>query len=118
MNADFICADVTKIPLSANYFDFALCNEVLEHIQDEHTPIREIYRIMRKGGLCVFSVPSLSPLVFLFDFVASRLGKLSDRPYRAEDHWREYSKYEFDAKFTTLQHLRQLIEGSGLTIVK
>ncbi|MDA8104855.1 MAG: class I SAM-dependent methyltransferase [Nitrospiraceae bacterium] len=40
-----------------NKFDFVLTSDVLEHIPDPYKAFREIYRILRPGGVHIFTVP-------------------------------------------------------------
>lgn len=49
--------DITKIPFEDNYFDFILCNHVLEHIPDDKLAMSELYRVMKKDGWGIFQVP-------------------------------------------------------------
>ena len=49
--------DITAIPHSDNYFDVILCNHVLEHIPDDRRAMRELHRVMAKGGWGIFQVP-------------------------------------------------------------
>lgn len=50
-------ADICKLPFEDNLFDVILCNHVLEHIPDDTTAMRELYRILKPGGWGVFQVP-------------------------------------------------------------
>lgn len=51
-DGDILC---TNFP--DNFFDIVICNHVLEHIKDDKTAIREIYRILKKEGLAILMVP-------------------------------------------------------------
>jgi SAM-dependent methyltransferase len=42
-------------------FDSVLCNAVLEHVQNAERAIRELARVVRKGGHVVIAVPFLQP---------------------------------------------------------
>lgn len=55
--------DIQNMPMvpTASY-DAALCLEVLEHVPRPSEAIREIYRILRPGGILILSVPHLSRL--------------------------------------------------------
>lgn len=50
---------VLNIPFKSNYFDYILILDVLEHISAKNTPkaLREIYRVLKKGGTIIVSVP-------------------------------------------------------------
>ncbi|MEX2512901.1 MAG: methyltransferase domain-containing protein [Cyclobacteriaceae bacterium] len=49
--------DITNIPFDDNYFDYILCNHVLEHIPDDTLAMSELYRVMSKKGSGIFQVP-------------------------------------------------------------
>ncbi len=50
-------ADLTSLPFKDNSFDIIFCNHVLEHIQDDTKAMKELYRVMKKGGMGIFQVP-------------------------------------------------------------
>ena len=50
-------ADITDIPFEDNYFDFILCNHVLEHIPNDALAMSELYRVMKPNGVGIFQVP-------------------------------------------------------------
>lgn len=49
--------DISSIHFDDNYFDFILCNHVLEHIPDDVQAMSELFRVMNKGGSGIFQVP-------------------------------------------------------------
>jgi len=49
--------DVTKLPLEAGFADVVFCSEVLEHVADYQTALKEIYRILKTGGKLILTVP-------------------------------------------------------------
>ena len=50
-------ADICALPFRDNSFDFILCNHVLEHIPDDVTAMKELYRVLKKGGTLIAQVP-------------------------------------------------------------
>ena len=46
------------------YFDVVRCWASLEHVTDPFLCLKESKRILRKGGLLLFSVPNVSSLIF------------------------------------------------------
>ena len=52
-----IRANITNLPFEENTFDIIFCNHVLEHIQDDTKAMKELYRVMKKGGMGVFQIP-------------------------------------------------------------
>jgi len=49
--------NVLSIPFDDNYFDLIICNHVLEHIPNDIDAIKEIYRVLRNGGIAILQVP-------------------------------------------------------------
>lgn len=50
-------ADICNLPFSDNQYDLILCNHVLEHITDDLKAMRELYRVLKKGGTLIAQVP-------------------------------------------------------------
>ena len=49
--------DLCKLPFEENYYDLILCNHVLEHIPDHIQAMKELYRVLKKGGTLIAQVP-------------------------------------------------------------
>jgi SAM-dependent methyltransferase len=71
-------------------YDLAICLEVLEHVPSPPSAVQEILRILKPGGVAVFSVPHLS--------------RLHDEP---EDYYR-FTKYG----------LRHVLEDAGFEVLE
>jgi SAM-dependent methyltransferase len=57
---DFVCP-ADRIPVEAETFDSVLCTEVLEHVPDPLTVMREFHRILVPGGRVLITVPMFWP---------------------------------------------------------
>lgn len=55
-----IVSDITKIPEPDASFDAIMCIEVLEHIPDAISAVRELSRLLKKGGRLIVSSPFCS----------------------------------------------------------
>lgn len=49
--------DIQHIPLEDESFDVVICNHIMEHVEDDRLAMREIKRILRKGGWGVILSP-------------------------------------------------------------
>lgn len=49
--------DLHHAPFKDDTFDVIFCNHVLEHVEDAHQCMSELYRIMKPGGWGIFQVP-------------------------------------------------------------
>lgn len=49
--------DIHQMPFADASFDKVLMSEVLEHLQDDRRALREIWRILKPGGILAISVP-------------------------------------------------------------
>lgn len=94
----------TKYP--SNFFDFIICSEVLEHLDDDKKALVELKRILKSNGVLVITVPNYN-FPFLWDpfnwilmrFFKTHINK--DIWWLAgiwADHKRLYSKEEITSK--------------------
>lgn len=54
-----ILGDVTSLPFEDNAFQTAISACALEHIPDLQKALSEVHRVLRPGGIFIFSVPSI-----------------------------------------------------------
>ncbi len=89
-------ADICDLPFEDNTYDFILCNHVLEHIPDDTKAMKEIYRILKPGGMAILQIPQdLSrEVTFEDDSITSR--KERALIFGQYDHVRVYGKDYFE----------------------
>lgn len=89
-------ADICNLPFEDNSYDVILCNHVLEHIPDDSKAMKELYRVMKPGGMGIFQIPQdLNRDVTFED------NSITDKKERAKifgqyDHVRVYGRDYFD----------------------
>ncbi len=52
-------AEAARVPVVSNHFEWVLCSEVLEHVDEPLRVVAEIFRVLRPGGNVVITVPFL-----------------------------------------------------------
>jgi len=48
-----------ELPYQGDTFDVVTATEVIEHLEDFRAILREIYRVLKPGGVCVLSTPNI-----------------------------------------------------------
>ena len=65
------------LPFPNHTFDIAICEQVLEHLEDPTPVIRDIARILKPGGLFIAGVPTFaSPVAASRRFLFDTLGRI------------------------------------------
>jgi len=59
---EIVQGSITEAPFPDDRFDFAVCLDVIEHIDDELGALRELRRIIRPGGMLLVTVPAYESL--------------------------------------------------------
>ena len=54
-----VLGDLTRLPFRDGAFDGVTTGETLEHLDDDAGAVREIGRILKRGGACIATVPAL-----------------------------------------------------------
>jgi len=59
-----IVGDLLKLSsyVGGDYFDAVLCLDVLEHVKDPFRAVKQIYRVLKSGGVLLVSTPFLKNL--------------------------------------------------------
>lgn len=67
MNVPLFQIDLVNCSFSDNLFDAVTCLNVLEHIQDDKTALKQLFRIIKPGGKLVVTVPMGRKLYDIYD---------------------------------------------------
>lgn len=94
--------DATRLPFRDGAFDVIVTSEVLEHIQDDVTALKELSRVLKPGGTFAATVPSWFP-----EKVNWMLSDEYHAPYVEGGHVRIYSATELRAK----------VRAAGLSVI-
>lgn len=67
--AEIIEGTITRIPLGPETCDVVTALDVLEHVPDDRGAVRELYRVLKPGGVALVTVPALRSLWSEWDVV-------------------------------------------------
>ena len=86
----FMQGSVYSLPFDDNTFDLVICSEVLEHLDDYHAAIDEIYRVLNNNGIAILQVPININRKKTFEDpnITSQLDR--EKYFGQYDHVREY----------------------------
>lgn len=98
------------------FFDLVICTEVIEHLENPRSMIKEIRRVLTKGGKAILSIPSLSLPQTLILWIAYKTRRISGKPYQSPDHLREYSRFDVTPHFENTSNLFELFEQEQLEV--
>jgi 2-polyprenyl-3-methyl-5-hydroxy-6-metoxy-1,4-benzoquinol methylase len=121
LNLHFFSGDVAKLPCAPDQFDVVICAQVYEHVKDQQALAREVWRILKPGGVCFFSGPNRLAIMeehYWLPFLSWLPRFLSDGYMRLFRRGRIYDAYprsywfirrlwsRFDAHDMTLKMIR------------
>lgn len=89
-------ADICNLPFEDSSFDVIFCNHVLEHIPDDQKAMKELFRILKPGGLGIFQIPLDPNRSFTFEDNSITDPKERARIFGQYDHVRVYGKDYFE----------------------
>lgn len=88
MSESMLKLDLTDIPYWDDQLDLILCSHILEHIPDDRAAMREMFRVLRPGGILLVMVPTYSAATYEdFSITSPEERK---RHFGQEDHVRKY----------------------------
>ena len=96
---------VLNIPYSDNYFDFIICNHVLEHVEDDRKAINELYRVLKPHGIAILQVPLSANSHDTIEDFSVITPEAREKAFGQFDHVRIYG-----------QDYPERLEASGFTV--
>ncbi len=89
-------ADICDLPFKDKSFDVILCNHVLEHIPDDKTAMKEMYRVLKPGGWGIFQIPQDLNRTTTFEDNSITDPRERARIFGQYDHVRVYGQDYFE----------------------
>ena len=96
-----LITDVTKsIPeLPEKYFDAIYCNDVLEHLVDPYTFLKQIQSKLATNGVVIASIPNVRYLNNFINFVFKKEWRYEDSGILDRTHLRFFTKKSIERMF-------------------
>ncbi|MCX6742159.1 MAG: class I SAM-dependent methyltransferase [Candidatus Pacearchaeota archaeon] len=93
----FFCEDVCNTSLQNNFFDLAISTQVIEHLEDDKTFVKECKRILKEGGyLYVDSVIKKPWAIYKYRYKRRFvLDPTHEREYSSQDDFLRLFKDDF-----------------------
>lgn len=83
--------DISDMPSIQNEsFDCVIACDVLEHVPDHISAMKEVNRVLKPGGYCIFTVPQKDGLKITFEDLTITDKKERERVFGQFDHLRIY----------------------------
>ncbi|HEV7350407.1 class I SAM-dependent methyltransferase [Telluribacter sp.] len=109
-NLDYITADIESplakvkmdihsIPFEANTFDVAICNHVMEHVDDYVKAMSELYRVLRPGGWAIIQSPQDMARATTYEDATITDPREREKHFWQNDHLRLFGRdYAYELK--------------------
>ncbi len=85
--------DITHIDEADNSYDLIICYHVLEHVIEDSRAMKELYRILKPGGIALLQVPWQDGNTYEDSSIRSKEERL--KHFSQQDHVRIYGKDDF-----------------------
>lgn len=91
-----------KFPFESNFFDYVIISEVLEHLDNQHHCLNEIYRVLKPEGILIGTVPNSLNANRIIMVLFNKRFKMT------EDH---YCSFDID-------EIERLLKANGFDIIE
>lgn len=110
--APVAASDVLRLPYADATFDKIVLSEVLEHVPDDASALREVVRVLKPGGLVAITVPNHDyPLLWdPVNWTRERLGLAPIREGFFGGLWTDHQR------LYTRGSIADLVRGAGLAV--
>lgn len=83
-------ASIDSLPFEDDSFDMIICYHVLEHVKDDQKGMREMYRVLRKGGIALIQSTVFNNLSQTYEDPKITSPSARIKAFGQHDHVRKY----------------------------
>lgn len=105
-------ATIYELPFPDDYFHAVILSEILEHLDDDAAALREIYRVLKPGGVIAITVPNAN-YPFLWDPINKTLETVFNTKIRTGPLAGIWANH---VRLYTMPELRRPVIGAGFDI--
>jgi SAM-dependent methyltransferase len=84
--------DITQLDFPDESFDVILCSHVLEHVPDDARAMRELHRVLKRGGVAIVQVPVDHDRAETYEDWSLTTGEERAKAFGQRDHVRWYGR--------------------------
>ena len=93
-------ADATNLQFKDADFEMVIANHILEHIPEDTTAIKEMYRVLQPGGVAILQVPYSEKLTATIEEPHINNAVKQEQLFGQKDHVRIYALTDYIQKLT------------------
>lgn len=104
--------NIYALPFPDNYFDGVILSEILEHIEDDVRGLKEVWRVLKPGGVVAITVPNAN-----YPFWWDPINKTLETVFKTHiQHGLLAGIWANHVRLYTLPMLREVVTQAGFTI--
>ena len=90
IDKDIRCENITSLSFDSEIFEIVIANHVLEHVPDDAAAMKEIYRVLKPGGIAVLQAPFSQTLAQTIEHPLIKNPAMQSALFGQKDHVRIY----------------------------
>lgn len=106
--------DATKFTFTDNSFDILVANHILEHIPDDRKAMREMYRVLKPGGLAILQVPYSETIATTIEEPAINDPAKQSALFGQEDHVRIFELNDYMHRLKSVGFIVELLPQADI----
>lgn len=106
-----LCVDAANMPFKNISFNTVLSNSTFEHIQEDKKAVREIGRVLKKGGIFLTTVPSAFLPEWILEYETAKNKRTAKKKLT------RYNKRAAHYHYRSVSEWKQIFSTAGLELI-